>query len=63
MIRCLDSYDVVIDEVKYYEFAGLSTDTKPTGSGIATGSVFTEVNTGNVYLYDEASATWKKVGA
>jgi len=62
MIRVLNSYDVIIDEVKYYEYAGLSTDTKPTSNGIATGSVFTEVNTGDVYLYDEANQTWQKVG-
>ena len=44
-----------------YQFAGLSTDTKPT-SGVATGSCFMEVNTGDVYLYDEAGNTWNKVG-
>jgi len=63
MIRILDAYDVVTDQVKYFEFAGLSTDTpKPTDSNISTGSVFTEVDTGDVYLYDEVSATWNKVG-
>lgn len=49
------------DDVNYYEFAGLSTDSKPTGS-ICTGSVFIEVNTGDVYLFNEASTTWVKVG-
>lgn len=38
--------------------AGLSTDDKPT-AGIATGSDFTEVDTGDVYFYDEES-DWVK---
>ena len=49
-------------EMKYIEAAGLSTDSKPT-SGIVTGSVFIEVNTGKVYLFDEASGSWQEVGA
>jgi len=44
--------------VHYYDFAGLSTDTKPK-SGVATGSTFIEVNTGKSYLYDESGdGTW-----
>ena len=46
----------------YREFAGLSTDTKPT-EGITTGSLFLEVNTGDVYAYDEAGEQWKKIAA
>ena len=38
--------------------AGLSTDTKPT-DGIVTGSDFTEVDTGDVYFFDEES-DWVK---
>ena len=49
-------------EKKYIEAAGLSTDSKPT-SGIVTGSVFIEVNTGKVFLFDEASGSWQEVGA
>ena len=60
MIRIIDAHDVVVGEAKYYEYSGLSTDTKPT-EGVATGSVFLEVNTGYAYLYDEESQTWKKV--
>lgn len=49
------------DGVKYYEMAGLSTtDTKPT-SGVATGSLFLEVDTGDVYAYDEAGESWGKI--
>lgn len=42
------------------EMACLSTDTKPT-DGFATGSMAIEVDTGDVYLFDEASTTWNKM--
>lgn len=39
------------------EMAGLSTDTKP--KDCATGSLFTEVNTGDTYIFDASGAgTW-----
>ena len=50
------------DNKAYYEFAGLSTDDKPTMADIATGSCFLEVDTSDVYLYDEDSKSWMKVG-
>ena len=51
------------ETLKYIEAAGLSTDTKPA-EGIITGSKFTEVDTGDVYLFDEEnSGTWTKVHA
>ena len=40
------------------EIACLSTDTKPT-TGIATGSMALEVNTGKIFAFDEVSGTWK----
>ena len=54
---------------------GLSTDTKPTvtyieyGSdgrevgrmGIPNGSIFTEIDTGDTYMYDADNTTWHKV--
>lgn len=46
----------------YIEAAGLSTDTKPT-AGIVTGSLFLEVDTGDVYAFDEAGAEWDKIAA
>lgn len=50
-------------EKNYVELFGLSTDTKPT-AGIVTGSKFTEVDTGDEYLFDETSTgTWTKVKA
>ena len=45
----------------YCEFAGLSTDDKPTGW--ATGSLFLEVDTGNVYAYDEEGEEWNQIAA
>lgn len=41
----------------YKECAGLSTDTKPTDD-LSTGSIFVEVDTGNVYFWDESGAQW-----
>lgn len=46
--------------LRYIEASGLSTDTKPT-SGIITGSTFLEVNTGDVYVYDEVAGMWNKL--
>ena len=50
------------DSKKYAEMFGLSTDSKPT-TGLVTGSKFTEVDTGDVYLFDEVGGTWAKVSA
>ena len=48
---------------KYAEMFGLSTDDKPLGE-LVTGSKFTEVDTGDVYLFDETGdGTWTKVAA
>ena len=38
----------------------LSTDTKP-GEGYMNGSVLIEVDTGDVYLYNEDTSDWVKV--
>lgn len=48
--------------VKYYEFSGLSDDDKPTKE-VATGSLFLEVDTGDVYAYDEEGKEWNKIAA
>ena len=54
----------VLDNGRHYcEFAGLSTDTKPV-SYFATGSNFLEVDTGDVYCFDEdgaAGSEWVKL--
>ena len=48
--------------LNYMEIAGLSTDSKPT-SGLVTGSLFLEVDTGKVYAFDEVSSTWTQMGS
>lgn len=61
MIRTLKRY-VAIDggnEKEYVELSMLSTDTKPT-SGIITGSIINEVDTGKVYFFNETSAAWEE---
>lgn len=40
----------------------LSTDNKPTAR-IANGSTLLEIDTGDIYMFDEDGATWRKVGA
>ena len=45
------------EDNKYSEMFGLSTDNKPV-EGLVTGSKFTEVDTGVMFLFDEESATW-----
>ena len=62
MIRILKSEVVAKapdDTVYYVEGSCLSTDTKPT-DGIANGSVMVEVNTGDVYFYNESGEAWVK---
>ena len=61
MVRILTER-IIEGNMKYIEAAGLSTDTKPTAN-LVTGSKFTEVDTGDVYLLDEKSGDWAKVAA
>lgn len=56
MIRTIES-KLTANNRAYVELAGLSTDAKPT-DGLATGSIFTEVDTGTVFFFDDASETW-----
>ena len=42
---------------------GLSTDSKPTDASIGNGSVFIEMDTSKLYLYDAAGESWKEWGA
>ena len=62
MVRIIEAHNVITGEEKYIEYAGLSTDEKPVSDMITTGSVFVEVDTGDAYLFDEESSSWKKVG-
>lgn len=54
---------VKLNGKQYVEFAGLSTDTKPTDDFLATGCLFLEVNTGAVFAYDEAGEEWNQIAA
>lgn len=56
--KITDFFDSSDNAVKQLvSVACLSTDTKPT-AGIATGSDLTEVDTGTVYFFNEASENW-----
>jgi hypothetical protein len=62
MIRILEERTFV-EGKKFIGAAGKSTDTKPE-TDLVTGSVFVEVDTGDVYFFDETAAAgsrWKKV--
>lgn len=65
MARMISSTQLGIAEdgekILYAEFAGTSTEEKPTDH-LATGSSFLEVDTTNVYFYDEESQTWYLAG-
>jgi len=46
------------------ELRGLSTDEKPTeinGKVIENGSMFIEIDTGKLYMYDISSQTWGEI--
>ena len=44
------------------EAYGMSTDSKPSFAGMATGSTFVAVDTGKAYLYEEEEPKWYEVG-
>jgi hypothetical protein len=43
---------------KETEFRGKSDDTKPIDISISNGSIFYEMDTQNVYMYDNEESTW-----
>lgn len=57
-------YEIRDDGSKVQEINGfcLSSDTKPT-AGIANGSILTEMNTGKIYMFNEAGKAWVEFGA
>lgn len=61
MIRILVSR-LIADGKNYVELACLYTDTKPTAN-VCTGSLALEVDTGDVYAFDEVTngGEWDKV--
>ena len=49
---------------KELELRGLSTDTKPTTIGdntIPNGTVFIEIDTGKIYIFDKENEQWEEV--
>ena len=44
------------------EAASLSTDSKPT-DGIANGSICIEMNTGKIFMFNEAGSAWVELSA
>ena len=62
MVRILKAEGKLTGQVPpvYCEFAGLYDDTKPT-ENVMTGSLFLEVDTGDVYAFDEESSQWNKI--
>ena len=60
MVRIID-LQYIEPGHNYMQFSGLSTDTKPT-EGLATGSTFLEVDTSDVYFFEEESGTWIAAG-
>lgn len=44
------------------ESACLSTDSKPT-TGIANGSICIEMNTGKIFMFNEAGSAWVELSA
>lgn len=60
------SQNYLNEESTRFELCGLSSDGKPTatfsGSTIANGSFFIEMDTGSVFLFDAMSRTWVLFG-
>lgn len=57
-------YSTDKDNTMKVELRGLSTDTKPTtlgGKTIENGSVFIEIDTGKMYMYDLENEQWKEM--
>ena len=58
MVRIINT-QMVAEDKQYIEASGLSTDEKPE-DGIATGSLFMEVDTKKIYAFDEDGADDEK---
>ena len=59
MITALTDRDVSSEKANAMEYRGLSTDTKPTDA--PNGSVFLEMDTGDVYMYNADGSEWVKL--
>ena len=45
---------------KTYEIRGLNTDEKPV-ERVGNGSIFIEIDTGKVFLYDAENKIWREI--
>lgn len=61
MIRILIDRLHSLENKRYISAAGLSTDEKPL-ENLITGSVFSEIDTGKLYKFDEAGNAWIEQG-
>ena len=64
MITIYSQKDKDNNEKMEAELRGLSTDEKPTtikGALVDNGSVFIEIDTGKVYMYDLENQQWKEI--
>ena len=43
------------------QYYGKSTDEKPTFDWLSSGSIFMEVDTGKVFIYDSETKTWSEL--
>lgn len=59
MVRILEAR-IIDGQTNYIECACLHDDTKPT-AGVCTGSLALEVDTGDVYAFDEVGGEWDKI--
>ena len=50
-----------LEENQPHDLYGLSTDTKPTD--VPNGSVFVEMDTSTIYVFDEENTTWEEWGS
>ena len=64
MITVYKKYDTTSckdGNVKEIEIRGLSTDRKPTD--VCNGTIFIEINTGDIYMYDLENKIWQKINS
>ena len=62
MIRATNEIIIDIENNKRIaNLFGTSEDTKPT-DGYANGTIFMEVDTGKIFLFDEDASAWTQLG-
>ena len=61
MVRIMEDIVMSSNGKRQIQAFGLSTDAKPTAD-ILTGSVFFEIDTTDVFFFDEDSGDWLKAG-